>query len=267
MNFYLPFTRTINLFPFLDAIKSYELWIYLAWQEITLRYRRSIIGPFWITIGMIIFISTIGFIFSQLFNREIKEYIPHLAISYVVWWFIASSLNDATVTYIKSAQYLKEIKINPLVFVFQSITKNIFIFFHNFIIIFLIYFLFGINPGVNFFAGIFTLAILFLNIFFISSIVSLVCSRYRDFGPIIQSVVQVLFFTTPITWMPESLGVNSKILLLNPFTHLLNITRMPFLGNPIDTLSFIISLITLLILFLFFIYLYSRKINRLVFWV
>lgn len=252
---------------FANSFMSYELWLFLSWQEIALRYRRSVIGPFWITLGMTIFITAIGFIFSRLFKVELEEYLPYLACSYVVWWLIASTLIDSTGVFIKSGTFLKEMKINPIVFIFQSVFKNIFIFLHNFIIIFGIYLIFEINPGIYFFVAILGFIIVFLNLYFISAILALIGARYRDFGPVVQSIVQVSFFVTPITWMPKLLDSESKLLLLNPFTHFLEITRIPLLGQTPQFESWIFCIILLIFLFSLTFIGYSKKINKIVFWV
>lgn len=34
-----------------DGFARHELWLHLGWQDIKQRYRRSVLGPFWITIA------------------------------------------------------------------------------------------------------------------------------------------------------------------------------------------------------------------------
>jgi ABC-type polysaccharide/polyol phosphate export permease len=51
------------------AILSHERWFYMAAQDIKLRYRRSIIGPWWVTISTGIMVLMLGFLWSHLFNQ------------------------------------------------------------------------------------------------------------------------------------------------------------------------------------------------------
>lgn len=250
-----------------DALKRYNLWSFLSWQEIVMRYRRSTLGPFWISISMSLFIITIGFLFSNLFKVDIESYLPHLAVSYVVWWLISSSLNEAPTIYIQSAQLIQEIKINPLIFVFKSILKNLLIFFHHLIIIVMIYLYFDINPGINFILGILGLILVLLNLYFASIIIAIVGARYRDIAPMVQSIVQISFFITPITWMPKLLDSDSIFLVLNPFAHFLEITRAPFLGMESDPTSWVISILILLILYLISSWLHVAKQHRIIYWI
>jgi ABC-type polysaccharide/polyol phosphate export permease len=53
----------------------------LARMDIRQRYRRSILGPFWITITMIIFILAIGPLYSRLLGMGSDEFIPYLAMA------------------------------------------------------------------------------------------------------------------------------------------------------------------------------------------
>jgi ABC-type polysaccharide/polyol phosphate export permease len=49
-------------------LANWQLWSMLGWNDIHQRYRRSALGPFWITISMAIFIVLLGFIYSKLFH-------------------------------------------------------------------------------------------------------------------------------------------------------------------------------------------------------
>lgn len=257
----------IIFITFLNAFKLKELWSYLAWQEIRLRYRRSKLGPFWITLSMFIFIAALGVVYSQLFKVGINEYLPYLAISFVLWGFISSSIVDGPSIYIESSNYLKDIKINPIVFVIRSISKNSIIFFHNFIIILLVYLYFEINPSFYFILAFFGLLLVIVNLFFISALLGILGARYRDILPITQSLVQVAFFVTPITWMPKLVNPDSLIISLNPFSHFLEIIRSPLMGNYPNPESWLISILILIITSLLTFYIYNKKLKNLVFWI
>ena len=68
-----------------EALKAYDLWLFLAWLDIRLRYRRSKIGPLWITLSMAIFCLTLGTVYSKLLNVDGEEYLPFLSVSFVIW--------------------------------------------------------------------------------------------------------------------------------------------------------------------------------------
>src|SRR3712207_4312363 len=50
-----------------------ELWLQLGWQDIRQRYRRSVLGPIWITISMAVTAIALGILYSALFGLELAE--------------------------------------------------------------------------------------------------------------------------------------------------------------------------------------------------
>ena len=47
-----------------DGLRARELWALLGWQDIKQRYRRSVIGPFWITIATGVTASALALLWS-----------------------------------------------------------------------------------------------------------------------------------------------------------------------------------------------------------
>jgi lipopolysaccharide transport system permease protein len=60
------------------------------------------------------------------------------------------------------------------------------------------------------------------------------CARFRDINPIVNSLMQIAFFITPVIWKPEQLGADQKYLPLNPLYNMIEIVRAPLLGDPIS---------------------------------
>ena len=52
------------------GIHAWRLWITLGWNDIALRYRRSVLGPLWMTLSMGILVISLGFIYSQIFHAR-----------------------------------------------------------------------------------------------------------------------------------------------------------------------------------------------------
>jgi lipopolysaccharide transport system permease protein len=71
------------------ALKSSGLVFLLSWQDVRQRYRRSIIGPFWITISNAVLIGTIGFVFGKVFGSG-ADLVRSLAVGITVWTFMSS---------------------------------------------------------------------------------------------------------------------------------------------------------------------------------
>lgn len=59
-----------------------SLWMTIGLHSIRQTYRRSFIGPFWITISMGVMVAAIGVLYGQIFKIEIREYLPYLAAGF-----------------------------------------------------------------------------------------------------------------------------------------------------------------------------------------
>jgi ABC-2 type transport system permease protein len=80
-----------------------------------------------------------------------------------------------------------------------------------------------------------------LNAIWVSIVFGILSTRFRDIGQLLTTVVQLVFFMTPIIWSTQSLtsatGEESsrlKIVELNPMFHYLEITRGPLLGESVQ---------------------------------
>src|SRR5271155_1547408 len=93
------------------ATRRYPLIGMLGWQDVRQRYRRSVLGPLWLTISMGVMIGTIGIVFSQILKAPLTEFLPFLAIGIVMWGFISSLINDGCLGFIAAEGILKQLPI------------------------------------------------------------------------------------------------------------------------------------------------------------
>src|SRR5690348_3195559 len=117
-----------------EGLSKWQIWLLLAWQDIRLRYRRSTLGPFWITLSMGITIGMTGLLYGSLFHIRMIEYFPTFASGMLIWSFISSSLSEGSNIFIESESFLKRIRLPYSTFVFRTVTRNLIIFLHNFVI-------------------------------------------------------------------------------------------------------------------------------------
>lgn len=242
-------------------------WRALAFADIRSKYRRTAIGPFWVTISTAVTAISIGIVYGQFFGQDVRSYIPYFTIGIVIWTLIASVMAEATTAFAAASSLIKASEM-PLVFhVMRMLQRNFISFLHNAVIVLGIWLFlpWPLGPGMLLaFAG-FMLLYLFLS--GIAVVISLVCVRYRDVPPMVNAATQFLFFATPIIWQAESLRVGKIILLLNPFAYFLAITREPLLGRPaaVETWGIAagITVVTLVVAAM----LYVRYRDRVAYWV
>jgi len=250
-----------------EAIAAYELWTFLAWQDIRIKYRRSKIGPFWITISMAVFCIALGVVYSQLFKIETSDLVPFLAIGLVVWNFVASCVGEMPNLFVDNAAYIKDMRINPLTILLRVLTRNAIIFGHNLLIVLGIYLYFGIWPGWIALLALPGYFLVVLNLAVIGIPLSIVGARFRDLAQITQSILQVVFFITPIFWFPRLLAEGSWVIAANPVAYFIDLIRSPLLGHAPEPISWAVSLVTLLTTSILAVWVYRNKSARIAFWV
>ncbi|MFC5354331.1 ABC transporter permease [Azospirillum himalayense] len=213
-----------------EGAQRWALWSKLGWQDIRKRYRRSVLGPFWLTLSMAIQVACLGLIYGTLFKIELDGYLPFLAIGLATWTFIASTLNEGCATFIELEPLIKNVRIPMSVHILRILWRNLIIYCHNIVIFVGVAIVFGIWPGATALLAVGGLALLLINAFWIMLLLGMICTRFRDVPPIIGSLIQLLFFVTPVMWKPELLGERRFLMVLNPIHHLLELVRAPLLG-------------------------------------
>lgn len=249
------------------ALTAYKLWSFLARQDIKIKYRRSKIGPFWITLSMAVFCVALGLVYSQLFKTEISELLPFLSVGMVVWSLVASNVGEMPNLFVDNASYIKDMRINLLTILLRALTRNVIIFGHNLLIVLGIYLYFGIWPG---WIGLLALPgflLVILNLAVIGIPLSIVGARFRDLAQITQSILQVVFFITPIFWFPRLLPEGSWVIAANPVANFIDLVRSPLLGQPPQFVSWGVSALTLVTASIVAVWVYRRKSARIAFWV
>lgn len=252
---------------FSAALKRYDLWLTLGWHDIKIRYRRSGIGPFWITLSMAIFCIALGIVYSQLFKANIFEYLPFLSAGFVVWFMISGMLGEAPNIFVDNAAYLKDIRINLMSVILRVFTRNSIIFAHNSLILIGIYLYFGINPGFTILLFVPAIILVLANLLAVTVILSIIGARFRDISPINQSLIQIMFFITPIMWFPRMVPADSWLLKVNPLAYLLDLARSPLLGEFPKNESWIVAVGTLAVATFIASIIYRAKAQRISFWV
>lgn len=97
--------------------------------------------------------------------------------------------------------------------------------------------------------------------------IGMISARFCDIPQVIGSLVQILFFITPIMWKSDQLKSRAFVADWNPFCHLVEILRAPLLGNAPSATTYVvvgtITLINLVVVGLFF----RRFRERISYWV
>lgn len=256
----------LALNDFKAGIYSIYIWPILGWQDIKQRYRRSVIGPFWLTISYGALIAGMGPLYGKLLQQDLSAYLPYLAVGFVVWILIASLITEGCSAFISAEGYITQMKLPFTTHVLRVMWRNLLIFFHNFVIVLVVMI---ISPPPFTWALITVpmgVLIIAANGIWIGVVFGILCARYRDFTQVVGSMVQVAFFLTPVMWRPGMLGRNQWAADWNPLYHLLEIVRAPLISGEVALRSWGVAVALLVTGFGVALWLFSRYRARIAYW-
>jgi lipopolysaccharide transport system permease protein len=262
---------TRNRWAMSDLIEGMHLWRLawaLGWLDIRLRYRGSMLGPFWLTISTGVMVAALGVLYSTLFKIELRDYLPFLALSQVLWGFLAALVSEACTVFTDAEGVIRSVRMPFFVFSMRGLIRNAIVLGHNILVIVVVFAVFQIWPGVDSLLALPGLVLWVIDGLALTLLLGGFCARFRDIQPIVNSVMQIAFFMTPVIWKPDQLsaaGVQS--LAFNPFFDLLEIVRGPILGSSVAGTTWIgagvYSVVLCAISWAFFV----RARGRIAFWV
>ncbi len=250
-----------------EGIGSIYIWPMLGWQEIRQRYRRSVLGPFWLTISMGVLIGAMGPLYGRLFGQDIAAYFPYLAVSLVVWFLLSNLVNESCMAFIAAEGFIKQIRLPLTIHVLRVVWKNLIVFAHNLVIVVLV--LLFYPPHLTWHLVLVPVALFMLavNAVWIGMLLGLLCARFRDIPLIISSLMQVAMFLTPVMWKADMLGRNILFAKVNPLFHFLEIIRQPLLGGGTPLLSWAVVLGITVIGYMVTLAMFARFRARIAYWV
>ena len=226
-----PSQTALALQDVVEGACAFRLWGMLGWQDIRQRYRRSTLGPFWLTISMGALVGGLGVLYAGLFRMDVADYLPFVAAGLIIWGLLSGLITEGCAAFIGAEGIIKQVNLPLSVHVYRVVWRNLIVFAHNVAIYVAAAVIFSIQPGWTGLLVLPGLALLCLNGVWMGLLFGLVSARFRDVPQIVASVVQVAFFLTPIIWKPELLPDRAFVLDLNPFFHLVELVRAPSLGQ------------------------------------
>lgn len=249
------------------GVRSAELWGMLAWYDVVLRYRRSMLGPLWLTISTGAMLVGMGPLYSMLLGVPIDRFFPHLTLGVIFWGFVTGAINDGCGVFFNGAQYLKQPGFPALALVWRSLARNLIQLGHTIILYVPVALWFHVPITARALLFLPGLIVVIVNLYAAMVTVGVFTARFRDVAQIVSSVLTLMMFITPVFWFPDVLPERAKFMLYNPFAQILAIIRLPLLGSypAPGTVKYMILFTALNLVIAAIVWAAARR--RLVYWV
>jgi ABC-type polysaccharide/polyol phosphate export permease len=248
-------------------MRAVNIWGRLGWRETKRRYRRTTFGPFWTTMGLALFVTTLGLVWANLWNRDPRTYLPYLTSGMVCWVMFSTICMDGCVTFINSEKLLKQLRISYTLLACSNVWRNAILFIHNLSIYALVCLYAGspiswatllIIPGFGLF---------WLNAVWITMLLGSLSARFRDVQQLVGTLLQISLFLTPIFWSPDQLTGRTQVLAaINPIYYLIAIIREPLLGRAPPLSQWLIVILVTIIGWVLTVQMLTKFRQRIVYW-
>jgi ABC-2 type transport system permease protein len=229
-----------------DGVRARELWAHLGWQDVKARYRRSVIGPFWITISMAVMALGLGVLYSALLAIPIRTLLPSVLVGFIAWNFISGCVLEGAGAFIDNEGLIRHVPSPMSVYAYRTVWRQLLFFAHNLVVYVIMLVIFPQPLGWTSLLAVPALVLLAINGTWMSLLFGIISTRFRDVPPVLGSLMQLAFYVTPIVWQYDvltrnsSIGDRARIAKLNPFLHYVEILREPLLGQTILWTSWLV---------------------------
>ena len=235
-----PADRSLWRHDLIDGLSQWRLFTTLAIEDLRIRYHRTLLGPIWIVTAFVLFIAVKIFIFSALSETTWQYFAAYLTLGYLVWMFLSSAYVDGAACFVQSRGWILGTKCNYSVFVLQTLVRTLL----TTIVsagaaLAISYYLYPF-PLINLLYAFGGLLVVVFMTFWVQLFLATVSVFARDVMPLMQTIMRIMFFLTPIIWVPSSLGSKAFIADYNPFTHMLALVRNPLLSEPISPVTWMV---------------------------
>lgn len=218
-----------------------ELWLHLGWQDIKQKYRRSVLGPFWVTIATGAMAVSLGMLYSLILDQDLNYFLPYLTVGLIVWGLIQGCIVEGSEVFIANEGLIKQLPSALSVHVYRLVWHQVLLLAHNMIIYFVLLAVFWTSLDLDFTAllAIPALALIIVNGVWVTLLFGIFATRFRDVAPLLTSLTQLLFYVTPIVWTTKvfdgrpNIEGRARLAEINPLYHYLEIVRAPLIGEPV----------------------------------
>jgi len=214
-----------------SGVSRVWLWSALGWADIRQRYSGSLLGSFWITLSIALMAGGLTFVFAGPLGAAAHGYAAYVTLGLVLWYFIQATLNEASSVFVAAAETIRHAPMPLSVHVLRLVWRNLIVLAHNAAIVPLVLIFAGIAPAASAWTIVPALLLLVAALASGAMILGLLGARFRDVPQIVSNALQLLFFLTPIFWMPQTIGAaRGWFVAANPAFAFIDIVRAPLLG-------------------------------------
>lgn len=252
---------------FTAGLQLWEMWSRLSMNEVRRRYKRTMLGPMWVTVSLLVFATVMSFVWAGLWKQNVVEFLPFLLSGLIPWTMLSAAIGESTAVFLAGEALMKSRQFPYSILVYGALARNVVIFGHNLVGYLLVAVLCGVPLGLSSLLLIPGLALVIANCGWMCMLAAVFCLRFRDFQQLVASLLQIAMFVTPVFWAANQLqGKRAIIVDLNPLHHMIELLRQPLLGLAAKPESWLFCLASAVAGWALAYWVFALKRHRLAYW-
>jgi len=210
-----------RLRPYLgELLRAHELLYVLAWRDIKIKYKQSVMGYLWALLMPMIIVMAgvlVRFAFVRFTGTTLdREQIAMVAVKAVAWAFFVSALRFGTSSLIGNANLVTKIRFPKAVFPLAAVLSALFDLAIAGATVVVLLLAIGIRFNAEALWIPVQIAVLTLFVFGLTGLLSVANLFFRDVKYIVEVIVTFAIFFTPVFYDASVFGRWQHLVMLNP---------------------------------------------------
>jgi lipopolysaccharide transport system permease protein/teichoic acid transport system permease protein len=209
-----------------ELYKRRDLLLCLVASDLKAQHRNTVLGYFWWLLDPLLGVLIYYFIVVVVFRHGEADYAMFLAIGMIVWRWLSSTVSLASASIVMQAGIITQVYLPKLIFPLGATMTHLFHFGFGLLAVAPLLVLFGMNPGT---AWLWLPYVAVMQLLFLTAVACLlayVCVFIRDIDNVVEHVMRLWFFASPVIWRAEMVPQEARWLIaLNPMSYFLTAYR------------------------------------------
>ena len=251
----------------LDIWRYRELFYILAWRDITVRYKQTIIGIAWSILRPVLTMLIFTFVFGEIANLPSEGTAPYAIMVFAAmlpWQFFSNALSESSNSLITNSSLISKIYFPRLIIPTSSVIVSLVDFIISFGILILLMIFLQFMPSWQIIFLPFFIIVAFAVSFGMGVFITALNVKYRDFRYVIPFIVQLGLYISPVGFSSSVIPEEWRLLYsVNPMVGVIDGFRRCIIGESTSIYlpGFILSMIFTIVI-LFIAIRYFRKTER-----
>ena len=219
-----------------DLWRLRYFWISLVRNDLRNRYRRSLLGLGWSLLQPVAMTAVFCTVFAGIFGASLSEYAPYLLSGLTFWNFVSTAAVGGCQSFVQGEAYIRQHRAPLAMYPLRTTLSAGYHFLVGMGVVIAAAGIFsGFSNPLALLSLVPTLLLVFLFAWSLAICTGTLNVRFHDTQHLLEVVLQILFYVTPIIYKPDLL-INKKLawaVHLNPFAVFLDLLRQPLLNGTL----------------------------------